>query len=92
MMKKYGIVGVAHPARYSFYLDERRNSYVPEMLQCYIENGKSAKILFVEGYYQSYPDEEGFKDYVQFINRETEKYNIMKTGSTDTHGESIFTD
>lgn len=96
MMKEYGIVGVAHPARYSYEMGDIRYEYAKEMLDRYKKAGKSDKPLFVEGYYQSYPDfydvdnDKEFTKYYNFINDYADKLGINKTGSTDTHGTSIF--
>ncbi len=96
MMKEYGIVGVAHPARYSYEMGDIRYEYVKEMLDRYKQAGKSEKPLFIEGYYQSYPDfydvqnDKEFQKYYNYINSYADEIGLMKTGSTDTHGTTIF--
>lgn len=90
-MKDYGIVGVAHPARYTLELGNDKYAYIVNMLSRYVKAGKSDKPLFVEGYYQSYPDlGEDHNKYIDFINQEAIKKNIFLTGSTDAHGKNIF--
>ena len=92
-MSDYGIVGIAHPAR---YLDKITNKedYIKELLNTYRKESKN-KVLFLEGYYQTYPliiknYDNKFKAFLSFINSEASKNKIYRTGSTDVHGYSIF--
>ena len=93
-MSDYGIVGIAHPARYLEHLGNDKEDYIKELLNSYKNENKN-KILFLEGYYQVYHlitpkfDDE-FKAFLSFINTEANKLGIYRTGSTDTHGLSIF--
>lgn len=94
-MSNYGIVGVAHPARYTEELSEYKYTYIPEMLARYKNLNKGVK--FVEGYYQSYKQTatgdllgSEYDRYINYINSEAEKLGIIRTGSTDAHGLSIF--
>ncbi len=95
MMSKYAIPGIAHPVRYTDRIDGNRYLYVDEMMKRYSQ--LSAKPLFAEGYYQVYPryySHEFVKNYIlpynSFVNKKTDEYNIIKTGSTDSHSEEIF--
>ena len=95
MMRQKGIVGVAHPARYTTFLKDKRNNYITEMLEKYKNLGSEP--CFVEGYYQSYGNfsekkelGESFENYINYINSEAERLGIIRTGSTDVHGYSIF--
>jgi len=94
-MSNYGIVGPAHPARYTTFLKEKKYPYITEMLERYKTLNKN--IPFTEGYYQSYPvtstgpdlgDE--YEKYINHINNECKRLNIIRTGSTDAHGNDIF--
>lgn len=93
-MSEYGLVGIAHPARYLEFLDKKKYDYVKELLNIYKQANKN-NILYLEGYYQAYPliiknyDKE-FIEFLQYINSESEKMGIYRTGSTDVHGYSIF--
>ena len=51
------------------------------------------KILFTEGYYQSYKSTSTgehlgteYDKYINYINDEAKRLNIIRTGSTDAHG------
>lgn len=90
-MKNYGIIGVAHPARYTLELNDDKYAYIDEMLNRYKNAGKSKNPLFIEGYYQNYPDL-GYdhNKYIDYINQKAKEKNIIRTGSTDAHGFSIF--
>ena len=93
-MSDYAIVGIAHPARYIGHLNEKIYPYIPEFFDRYLK--QTSKIPFIEGYYQSYTDKEksyiygGFDKFSDYINEQADKRNIMKTGSTDAHGVTIF--
>ena len=93
-MSEYALVGIAHPARYLEFLDKKKYDYVKEHLNIYKQANKN-NILYLEGYYQAYPliiknyDKE-FIEFLQYINSESEKMGIYRTGSTDVHGYSIF--
>jgi len=95
-MSEYGIVGIAHPARYTTFMKEKKYPYITEMLTRY--KNLTTNIPFAEGYYQSYKvtstgpnlgDE--YDKYINHINSESERLGINRTGSTDAHGNSIFT-
>jgi hypothetical protein len=95
MMSKYALVGVAHPVRYTTRLKDKKFSYVDEMMSEY--KNSSNKLKFTEGYYQVYPryyEKEVIKTeilpYMDYINKKADNYNIIKTGSTDSHGMGIF--
>lgn len=94
-MSEYGIVGVAHPARYTTFMKEKKYPYITEMLKRYRD--LTDNIPFTEGYYQSYyatttgphlGDE--YDKYINYINSEAERLGINRTGSTDAHGYSLF--
>lgn len=94
-MSEYGLVGVAHPARYTAHLNDNKQKHIENMFDRYAAN--SNKPLFTEGYYQVYKGREiekvmgdKFGAYLDFINEQAEKRNIIRTGSTDAHGPSIF--
>ena len=76
---------------------ENKYPYIKEMLSRYKAFGESGYPLFVEGYYQSYgatttKEHLGseYESYLKFINQEARNLGILRTGSTDTHGKSIF--
>lgn len=89
-MSKYGIPGVAHPARYSLQYDRDKYPYIEEMLKIYKESTK--KQPFTEAYYQSYTDDikYGNQVYVDYIDYKAKQLKITRTGSIDSHGDSIF--
>lgn len=94
-MSKYGIVGVAHPARYTSFMKEKKYPYITEMLTRY--KNLTTNTPFTEGYYQSYKVTstgahlgEEYDKYINYINSEAEKIGVNRTGSTDAHGGSIF--
>ena len=95
IMPKYGIMGIAHPGRYSYHLGKRRYPFIDELYTKYLNNG--ADFHFTEGYYQSYkimidksvkrPNEQEFLEYT------IDKAKDMKmhvTGSVDGHQHTIF--
>ena len=95
MMKKYGMVGIAHPALYSVRLEERKFEFFNAMLNKYKK--LYDRTWFYEGYYQSYPVFDREKDmrkeyesYVKYINNYAKSNRIIRTGSTDAHGITIF--
>lgn len=96
-MSEYGIVGVAHPARYTVFLGDNKYNYVTEMMSRF-RNLAGDNTIFVEGYYQVYPllpekqqlgDE--YDKYLNYINQEAKNNNILLDGSTDVHSVTIFT-
>ena len=94
-MNDYSIAGIAHPVRYSSRINEKKLLYIDEMLKQYKSLSKNP--LFLEGYYQKYPkyysEEEMEKivlPYVKEINKKADELGIIKTGSLDSHGKSIF--
>ena len=92
-MQDYGLVGIAHPARYTSHLGDKKYGYITTMFKDYVQVLKNKKFGFVEGYYQSYKLKGSSAEYdkfLDFINNEASKNNIIRTGSTDTHHYSIF--
>lgn len=88
-MSKYGIPGPAHPARYTMHLEKDKYPYINEMLTTYKKTTK--KQPFTEAYYQSYSDDIKWNgDYIDYINFKANQLKIMRTGSTDAHGRTIF--
>ncbi len=94
-MSKYGIVGIAHPARYNEDLGEKKYPYITELFTRY--KNIEGKIKFTEGYYQSYKQTQTgpllgteYDKYINYINSEAKRLGIIRTGSTDAHGNTIF--
>ncbi|MBQ9246826.1 hypothetical protein IJ182_11245 [bacterium] len=94
-MSEYGIVGIAHPARYNVWLKEKKYAYITEMLTRY--KSLTNKLAFVEGYYQSYhklPEKDElaleYDEYLKYIIEEANRLGIYNTGSVDAHHHSIF--
>lgn len=97
VMGKYSLIGVAHPARYISFLEEKKYEHIQEMFKRYKIANSSNKFYFTEGYYQSYPltktkNELGdeYDKFINYINDEAYKQGIIRTGSLDTHGPSVF--
>lgn len=96
VMNNYGIVGVAHPARYIVQLGDKKYSYLAEMLKRYKSLTPKNKPAFVEGYYQSYAKnakvelKKEYKNILNFINKESRALGIIRNGGLDTHGTTIF--
>ncbi len=95
MMSKYGIPGIAHPLRYTVHLKDKKYKYIDTLFKEY--SSLSQKPLFTEGHYQVYDKfrerkylGREYDKYKIFINKTADKYNIIKTGSTDAHGYTIF--
>lgn len=95
MMSEYSIPGVAHPIRYTDCMGKDKYPYMEEMLDRY--KNLSKKPLFTEIYYQAYPRyyepkimEQEVLPYNEFIKKKADEYNILKTGSTDSHSRIIF--
>lgn len=90
LLKRKGFVGIAHPIRHvtNDNLASSKNDYYNYMLNKYSKLN-SGNILFAEGYYQSYTTKEE-KESIKYVNAELKKKNIIRTGSTDAHGHSIF--
>lgn len=90
LLKNKGIVGIAHPMRYvkNDNMVKDKYNYYAYLLNKYARLNKG-HTLFAEGYYQSYQTDED-KELVDAINAEFKKKNIIRTGSTDSHGHSIF--
>ena len=94
-ISNYAIVGVAHPARYTTFMKEKKYPYITEMLTRYSK--LSNNTLFTEGYYQSYPVTstgphlgKEYDKYINHINSEAKRLGIIRTGSLDSHGMSLF--
>ena len=85
--KQYGLVGIAHPLRY-FDKDETTDAVIEELFTEY-KNIKDEKVLFTEGYYQPYRFDVKSEMYEMAASKANKK-NIIRTGSQDTHGKSIF--
>ncbi|MBQ2645704.1 PHP domain-containing protein [bacterium] len=86
-MLKYGIVGIAHPLRY-FDKDETIDNVIEELFDEYV-NLKDEKVLFTEGFYQPYRFDISKETYNKTAEKAYKK-GIIRTGSQDTHGKSIF--
>ena len=93
-MSDYSLIGIAHPARYIESTGTKKADYIKDLLQKYKQHNKN-DISFVEGYYQVYPYhvtyDEKFEEFLKFINKEAQAQGICRTGSTDVHGFSLFT-
>ena len=94
-MSKYGLVGVAHPARYTEEMGKYKYLYITEMFSRYKNLNPNTR--FAEIYYQAYKKTHTAKalgneynKYINYINSEAERFGIIRTGSTDAHGLSIF--
>ncbi|MBE7703292.1 MAG: hypothetical protein E7Z89_04495 [Cyanobacteria bacterium SIG28] len=92
-MSNLSIVGIAHPARYLERIEDKE-LYIKELFENYKSKNKN-KIFFTEGYYQSYhllfnTQDNKTKDFLNYINKEAQRSNVIRTGSTDVHGYSIF--
>ncbi len=92
-MSKRSTVGIAHPARYLSKVEDKEG-YIKELFKDYKLKNKKG-VSFLEGYYQSYPTiiksiDNQFKEFLIFINKEANVFNVIRTGSTDVHGYSIF--
>ena len=91
MMKKYGPVGIAHPARNTNSMGEYKYLFISEIFDRFKKVGRSRFPLLTEGYYQRYGDVgEDPNEFIDYINTEAEKRGIKRTGSTDAHQVSIF--
>lgn len=95
MMSDYAIPGVAHPIRYTNRIGENKFLYMEEMMNRYKQLSK--KPLFTEAYYQVYPRyydkkfvEQEILPYMKYVKQKSDEYNIIKTGSTDSHSTTIF--
>lgn len=90
LLKTKGITGIAHPIRYvtEDNMVKDKFHYYDYLINKYksLNNGH---VLFAEAYYQSYTTDEE-KSLVGKINAKFKENNIIRTGSTDTHGMSIF--
>ena len=94
MMSDYSIPGIAHPVRYTDKTGKNKYLYMQEMMTRY--KSLSGKPLFAEGYYQVYPryyDKDTMKEllpYIEYVKTKANAYNIINTGSTDSHSNNIF--
>ena len=95
-MTNYGIVGIAHPARYTAFLGKDKYAYIEELMTRF-KNSAGENLIFTEGYYQVYPllpDKnllgKEYNKYLKHINTEAQKRGILLDGSTDVHGLTIF--
>lgn len=96
MMSDHALVGIAHPARYTEHLGDNKYDYITELFSRY--KGMKGKVKFAEGYYQSYKQTSTggllgseYDKYINYINSEAKRLGIIRTGSTDAHGMSVFT-
>ena len=92
-MSDRSIVGIAHPARYLEKTTDKK-AYIKDLFRTYKSANKN-QILFTEGYYQSNhlvlkPFDDKTKEFLKYINNEAKDFGIIRTGSTDVHGYSIF--
>ena len=95
IMQNYAIIGIAHPARYTEELGILKYLYIEEIFKKFSQLNK--KPVFVEGYYQSYEAsgtknklKSEYKIYLKYINIIAKFHRLYRTGSTDSHGLSIF--
>ena len=95
MMSEYGLVGIAHTARYLEHLKtEQQKKYIKKLFEDYKNKNKN-NCWFIEGYYQSYKAsmqnfDKNTEVLIENINKEAKQSNINLTGSTDVHGYSIL--
>ena len=94
-MAPFGIVGIAHPARYTEDLGDKKYPYITELFTLY--KSLRGDVKFAEGYYQSYTQTptarllgKEHNQYREHINSKAKELGIIRTGSTDSHGYSIF--
>ncbi|MBR1618595.1 PHP domain-containing protein [bacterium] len=94
-MAPYGIVGIAHPTRYNEDLGNKKYPYITELFTQY--KSLIGKVKFTEAYYQSYKQTQTgpllgneYDKYINYINSEAKRLGIIRTGSTDAHGKTIF--
>lgn len=89
LLKSKGIVGIAHPMRYitNDALLVNKGAYFDYLINKYISLNWG-NVLFSEGYYQSYTEDE--KEWVNAVNAKFKQKGVIRTGSTDSHGRSIF--
>ena len=89
---KYGMVGIAHPLRYYVrdrkYDDAKLKEVMNELFKEYSQL-KGDSILFTEGYYQPYKFDVS-QDIYNYTADLAKQYGIYRTGSHDSHGNSIF--
>lgn len=84
---RYGLISIAHPLRY-FDKDETIFNVINELFSEFKEL-KIKKEIFTEAYYQPYRfDIES--DVYNYASETAHKNNIIRTGSQDSHGKSIF--
>lgn len=90
LMQNYGIVGIAHPARYidKNNIKSTKEIYINGLFDEY-KNLNRGNVLFSEGYYQSYKKNID-KNFINYINIQCKRRHILRTGSLDTHGKYIF--
>lgn len=95
-MSNYGIVGIAHPARYTIFLGKDKYAYVEELMTRF-KDAAGENLIFTEGYYQIYQYiyetaqlGKEYDKYLKHINTEAQKRGILLDGSTDVHGLNIF--
>ena len=93
-MSKRSIVVIAHPARYLDSIVNEKENYISDLFKNYKSLNKG-NVLFTEGYYQSNhlilkPFDQKAKAFLNYINKEAKECGIIRTGSTDVHGYSIF--
>jgi hypothetical protein len=87
--QQYGILGIAHPARELERSTDNPCGVIAEEFALYKKLSKK-NVLFTEVYYQPYKNNPQLQDLLIYINDQALKHNIIRTGSCDTHGKSIF--
>ena len=88
----FGVVGLAHPLRY--YEEKYRKNpeitkkLITEYFDSYVSMKKD-KFLFAEAYYQPYRFSISPELY-DYVIKEANRCGLIKTGSQDSHGNTIF--
>lgn len=93
--QKQAIMGIAHPIDTTSPVKRTEDKYTfLEDLYAKFKQGCKEKARFSEVYYQSYkPERKAFKENPvtqKFMDNISKMYNLLKTGSQDTHGLNIF--
>lgn len=90
------LIGLAHPLEPVIKIEKTEDKYkfLDEFYEKFNAECKE-KAKFSEVYYQSYPDKtktlQENERMIDTMNNLSEKYNLYKTGSQDTHRNDIFT-
>lgn len=84
----FGMFSIAHPGR-TIVKDADTDLYsLFENMFSSFKEFAGKKAFSYEGYYQSYSGTK-YQQYIDPITKAAEKYNLLKVGGLDTHGESI---